>query len=296
MTAGSDISETFEVAIAEHLAGRADAALARCRDLGRRMAAGGRSLAELLEAERAISAPVAKGETKQDAAAWECLEAALTPYQEALAAATARNRRLLRAHEADRRRIADEVHDDPVQVMTAVQLRLAALRRRIGDGEMAEQIESLEESVVGAAARLRTFMQELSSAALRSFGLASAMEATLQRSLGDGTVFDVHDERGSHPGETTDAVLYQIFRDATANIRRHADAAAVHVSIRDEGDGYRMSIEDDGRGFDVDDAARDELGLAMMRERAEGSGGTFDVVSAPGSGTAVSVWLPASAD
>jgi signal transduction histidine kinase len=94
------------------------------------------------------------------------------------------------------------------------------------------------------------------------------------------------------PAETREALL-RIVREAVSNAARHSEADAVRVRLR-QADGLTLQVEDDGRGFDADDLAHlsGRFGLVSMRERAEGLGGTFTVVSRVQGGTAIEVTLP----
>ena len=89
-----------------------------------------------------------------------------------------------------------------------------------------------------------------------------------------------------------EATLYRIAQEAITNAIKHSGATTVRVGVRDVGDDVELRVSDDGSGF-APDAITSGYGLLNMRERAELLGGTFDVTSAPGAGTAVVVRLRA---
>jgi signal transduction histidine kinase len=88
----------------------------------------------------------------------------------------------------------------------------------------------------------------------------------------------------------------RIVQEAISNVRKHASASRVDVTVGAKGDSVGVEIADDGRGFDpllLDRTGWPRLGLQTMRERAQAIGGTFDLVSTPGHGTRIAVYVPA---
>jgi PAS domain S-box-containing protein len=203
---------------------------------------------------------------------------------------------LVRVQEEERRRIATEIHDDPVQAMTAVEMRLESLRRRIGSGEERRTVEQLGASVSAAIGRLRRLLVELRPARLDREGLASAVQALLDRLRADtGADADLEDRTLLEVPPDTGTVLYRIAQEAVTNIRKHAEAREVRVTLAERDGGILLRVRDDGRGFDPEREAVEmpgHLGLVSMRERAELSGGKFRITSTPGAGTTVEAWVP----
>src|SRR5439155_7718736 len=96
--------------------------------------------------------------------------------------------------------------------------------------------------------------------------------------------------------EETRLILYRIAQEALANVRKHAEAHRVSVTVEPSDGGYLVRIEDDGVGFDpasLEGSRPGHLGLTAMKERAEMSGGWCRVTSQPGRGTKVEFWMPA---
>ena len=200
---------------------------------------------------------------------------------------------LVRATEDERGRLAGDVHDGSVQVMTAVGMRLETLKRRLGDVgvEATADYEQIQSEVSAAVASLRQLMFDLRPPALDESGVEAALEEVLSR-LDVETSFDA--SGFEEPPSELRTILFRIGQEAIANVRKHAEAVSVSVRLSSDPSGWLMKIVDDGRGFDPSAVTEDpmHMGLASMRERAEIGGGTLRIVSAPGQGTTIDVSLP----
>lgn len=204
--------------------------------------------------------------------------------------------RLVESQEEERRRIASEVHDDSIQVMTAVNLQLQMIRRALGDNEQSAKLASIEETVSKATARLRHLIFELNPPALTRHGLATALDEYLEQLREDSEIdFRLEAELQIEPPVELRIVAYRIVQEALTNVRKHANAKMVGVSIATKDDGLFVRITDDGVGFDPAAAsypAPGHLGLLNMKQRAELAGGWCTIDSSPGSGTVVEAWIP----
>jgi signal transduction histidine kinase len=198
---------------------------------------------------------------------------------------------VVQAQEEERRRISDDIHDDSVQVMTAVALRLATLRRRLGGDSLDPLLLNLEHDVRQSIARLRRLMFVLRPPALESRGTAAALRAFLAQVTEDsGLSYTLEDRLTREPETDARIVVYRIAQEAVANVCAHAQASRVEVLLEESDGGVVVTIRDDGRGFTVEHgepAPPGHLGLMVMRERAEQTGGWCEVESAPGHGTTV---------
>ncbi|MBI4260279.1 MAG: sensor histidine kinase [Actinobacteria bacterium] len=204
--------------------------------------------------------------------------------------------RLVEAQEVERQRIASDIHDDSIQAVAAVGLRLGMLRRRLDDPGALAVLDDLQSTLEAAIARLRTLLFDLRPPSLDQEGLAASLRLSLERSFdGAGTAHELVDRLAEEPPTDARVNLYRICQEALANVRKHAAAARVEVVLEERDRGYVVRIRDDGRGFDPSASglmAPGHLGLVSMRERAEAAGGWIRIDSRPGSGTTVEVWLP----
>jgi PAS domain S-box-containing protein len=206
--------------------------------------------------------------------------------------------RLEQAQEQERRRIAADIHDDSIQVMSAVDMRLQMLERQVDSSEAAAAIVEIKDTVQLAIDRLRHLLFELRPPVLDREGLAPALEIYLER-MGSETGIGVEllDQMPTEPPPDLRAIAFRITQEALSNVRKHANASRVVVNLSGSDSGLSVRITDDGDGFDRSRAELAEpghLGLSTMRERAELAGGSFVIESAPGSGTTVEFRLPFS--
>ncbi len=225
---------------------------------------------------------LAEGTARELRTALDALEVSTAQRQAVLAS-------IVRAQELERQRVAYELHDDTVQVFTALGLRLRQLRAHVVDRSAVDLVDQLASAVTEATTRLRTLLFELRPPALDTAGLDGALEELIDRSLPRDVhrVFVWHVEVEALD-ETSRVVLYRVAAEALANIREHAEAREVRVLAGSEGGVVTLEISDDGRGFDPAQAPPSgHLGLIAMRERLELIGGTFAVRSAPGEGTTI---------
>jgi PAS domain S-box-containing protein len=204
--------------------------------------------------------------------------------------------RLEVAQEEERRRIAADIHDDPIQVMSAADMRIQALVEEADDGPARTALAEVHTTVALAIERLRTLLFELRPPALDQQGLVAALKIYLKH-IGAEAGLDTAVEgrlAAEPPGEVR-AILFRIAQEAVANVRKHAQATRIDVHVSDHESGILLRVRDDGRGFDPVVAQRPlpgHLGMSAMPERAELAGGWCRVDSAPGSGTVVECWLP----
>ncbi|MEP6758976.1 MAG: PAS domain-containing sensor histidine kinase [Actinomycetota bacterium] len=212
--------------------------------------------------------------------------------------------RLLRrsnaAIEQERNRIARDLHDGPVQGVSAASLSLEAalLMIKAGDVERGtEVLVKIREELAGEADALRQLMSGLRPPVLEERGLIPALRETLLRFGTDtGVVTAFEGELQFGIPRDVETLAYRIVQEALSNVGKHAAAATVTVLVNSDAGQLRIEIEDDGRGFETNQA-RDYLrsgrvGLASMRERVELASGTFNLRSTPGRGTVVTALIP----
>ncbi|MFB3738451.1 MAG: response regulator [Candidatus Velamenicoccus archaeovorus] len=207
--------------------------------------------------------------------------------------------RLVQAQEDERLRIAGDIHDDPVQKMSAVLMRLELLRRRVQDPGDLEVLAQLAETVRASIRSLRLLLFELRPPALDRDGLARAIAQFAERSaLVQDVQLSIENQLVSEPPVDPRIIAYRIVQEALTNVRKHARARRVRVSLSAADEGLRVVVKDDGVGLPadtIDDGSIGHLGLTTMRERAELAGGWFRIHGAEGAGTSVDFWLPVHA-
>jgi signal transduction histidine kinase len=209
----------------------------------------------------------------------------------------------VRAGERERTRLAAELHDGPIQALSALCFRLDRADKKLRRGEIdsaAPLVESVRVELGDEVDELRRLMSELRPPALDEGGLAGATRdyatAFAQQSGIDClTRITIANEALTAEREV---VVYRLVQEALTNVRRHSAATRVSVSLTTVSDGVELLVIDNGVGFDMAEMAghvrTSHYGLAGMRERAEAGGGEFSVTSAPGSGVRLRAWLPAT--
>ncbi len=204
---------------------------------------------------------------------------------------------LVSAEEVERRRIAEAIHDDPVQKITAVGLRLQLLRRSLSDPEQIEIVDGLQDVVRLAIDHLRHMMFDLRPPSLDAGGLVAAVREFVDLSKGELRDCRVEDRLISEPPDGIRTVAYRIAVEALSNVQRHAEASRVDVLLEEREGGLFLRVRDDGVGMDPEilrNGRPGHLGITYIRERAEMVGGWSRIESRPGAGTTVEAWLPGS--
>ena len=198
------------------------------------------------------------------------------------------------AQEEERARIAGDVHDDPVQQIVALNMRLQLLRRALEDPEQIELVDRLLDSAHDCISSMRHLLFELRPPILDEEGLGAALREYLREREPDFT-YRIDDLVESPQPSQPLVVLYRISQEALANIYKHARAAQVEVTIAEHDRGLLVTIQDDGVGFAGSVpkvSAPGHMGLSSMRERAELQGGWCEILSLPDNGTTVRFWIP----
>ena len=194
-------------------------------------------------------------------------------------------RSLFDAQEAERRRLARELHDDLGQSLTGL---LYALESETSPREQ------LRQQAATLLAKVRRLSQGLRPGILDDLGLAAALRWLAdehRRRTGTEVTVDVPSANERWPAELETA-LFRIAQQALTNATRHGLPNRIEISVSKCNGGLRMEIRDDGKGFDAESVIGQSTGLASMRERALLLGGRFELISAPGRGTHIEVSLP----
>jgi signal transduction histidine kinase len=201
--------------------------------------------------------------------------------------------RTVEASELERRRWARELHDDSLQELAALKLRLGALSHADPD-ELPGAVSQALEHVDASIRAMRGLITDMRPASLDELGVEPALQALVARSrhLGGARIelrADLSSEvRLAPPIETT---VYRVVQEALANVVKHAGARSVLVEVAEREGAVAIRVEDDGGGF-APGAATAGFGLVGMRERVRLVGGTLEVRSETGRGTTVLASIP----
>ena len=209
--------------------------------------------------------------------------------------------RAINAQEEERYAIAQSLHDDTGQALSMLIIHLDRINERIqpGQKELKKQVADARELAANSLTELRRILSGLRPAILDDLGLVTSIRWFVRSSLEQAGI-PVVVKAPSVPLDLSPAVtttLFRIVQEAVNNIIRHANAKSVSIVLQ-LSDGYvRLLVEDDGRGFDPQNASRDavelqKLGLLGIRERAELLGGEVQIESAPQKGTRLRVSIP----
>ena len=210
------------------------------------------------------------------------------------------HRRIAIAQEAERRRIARDLHDHIGQQFTGLRLRLDALCKTIPtEADYAHEISTICDQTKKLDSDLSMLVWQMRPGVLDSHGLASALKSFVREWSANHSIeveFQTTTSESRLPPET-ETNLYRIIQEALNNILKHAQAKKVSVTMNYLADEAIVVIEDDGRGFDTesDDIHTTEstgFGLVGMKERAVLVGGKLEIESTLGGGTAVIVRVP----
>lgn len=206
----------------------------------------------------------------------------------------------LESSSVERRRIAADLHDGPVQSLAGLSFSLSAAAERAPDGTDPATVRALEDGADAARdgiRGLRAAVVEINPGRLHDAGLAASIGdlAGALRARGVTVEIDVPGDLALAPA--TEEMLYRATAETLRNVAAHADASRVGVRIAAAGGRATLRVEDDGRGFDTETRARrreeGHLGLALVEDLVSHLGGTTVVSSEPGRGTTIAIEVPA---
>lgn len=204
-------------------------------------------------------------------------------------------RRLVNAQESERDRIAADIHDESVQALAAVDLRLGLLRRQARETapHLEPALEQMDRVLTHASADLRQLLFNLEDPDTGA-GLEASVREAAEHVFIEGTPrWTLHTEEvvlsSVHFGQAM-----RILKEALINVRKHAHADEVQIVVRNQDEGVRFEVTDDGTGFGTEPGTRirGHRGLETMRERAEMANGWLRVERPAQGGVSVVFWLP----
>jgi two-component system, NarL family, sensor histidine kinase DevS len=212
----------------------------------------------------------------------------------------------MEARERERTRWAREIHDETVQGLGALRLKLANARDQQEQQALSEAVDAVLEGLGAEIDGLRHLITELRPAALDDLGLVPALQALARRAQAiDGLDVQTEIDLGPEPDEQRrldpelESTIYRVVQEALTNVSRHAQATKATVSVAERSGVLHVAVTDDGQG--LPDAGRlgprgDGLeggfGMSGMRERAELVGGELELTPAPSKGTMMRLTVP----
>jgi PAS domain S-box-containing protein len=211
-------------------------------------------------------------------------------------------RRLFESVEAERIRLAKELHDGPIQEMYGIAFGLRSISGELNSDDFRTmmRIEEMLKRLYATIQTMRDISRLLRPPTLSPFGLEKTIRSHVESFREQHPEIDVQldlDQDALELSETVRLVLYRIFQNALSNITRHAQATQVIVRLKLRTDQVVLEVQDNGLGFDfqgrwIDLVRQGHMGLAGSNERAEAIGARLDILTAPGEGALLRVTAP----
>lgn len=275
-----------------------------------------------LEARGAVTAPLPMQELgaglvialRQDASFREPDRRALAAFAESVARRLAVERSVeierlrygMQARERERTRWAREIHDETVQGLGALRLKLASAHEEHDAQTLGEAVEEALEGLGHEIEGLRHMITELRPAALDDLGLEAAVQALARRAqaldaLEVRTAIDLQTASGDgRLDPELESTIYRVVQEALTNVSKHAKATCATIALSADAQTLRASVSDDGQGMPAggprqrtpEEELTGGFGTTGMRERAELVGGELEFESRPGAGTTVRLTVP----
>jgi signal transduction histidine kinase len=277
-----------------------DEALARCLGSGRRLIAGEVRLGDEWRGRLFLHDP--SGPRDHRARRW--LAGMLPQVGSALYSLYLLGRLRERATAVERTRIARELHDGLIQSLVGLEMRLDVLRRRPGlEGQLAGELAEIQEQLHEEAVGTRELMQQIRPVEADGRDLPdllASMADRYRRDTGIDARFTCEPSDVRMPPRVA-RELVRVAQEALVNARKHSRARHVVVELREAADAWRLTVDDDGRGFEfegrftLDELDRARRGPLVIKQRVRGMGGSLTLDSSPGRGTRLEVTVPRSA-
>lgn len=204
---------------------------------------------------------------------------------------------LVNAQEAERQRLSRQMHDGPAQALSnfILQTEIAMRLLDVDSTQARDELGNLKMSAMGTFQKVRNFIFELRPMMLDDLGLIPTIRRyadTFKEQTGlDVNVIVSGNERRLE--SYLEVMVFRAIQELLGNAARHSQATLLKINIDLTDDLIRVSVDDNGKGFDVDTVQGQNLGLKLIRERTEMLGGNFEIDSAMGKGTRVMFSLPA---
>lgn len=208
--------------------------------------------------------------------------------------------RLSESRERERLRLAQELHDVPIQDLYGLIYQMDDLKDLLKDPDGERILNEHTQILNRIVNNLRTICRELRPPSLSPFGLEVAIRDHVEKLSDQNPNLNIHLELMRDQQILSDSLrlnLFRVYQQAISNVMRHSEAADVHIRFRWDEKMIILEIEDNGKGFEVPKSwvelvREDHFGLVGLAERVEGIRGKLEIVSAPGEGTLVRAIVP----
>lgn len=204
--------------------------------------------------------------------------------------------RAVEASDDERRRIAADLHDGPVQDLAGISYSLSAAAQTGASPATRSTLEQAAAGTRDAMRRLRSLLVEIHPPSLRASGLEAALADLLAPFRASGAETELKVDASLGLDEEAERLVYRAAAEALRNVERHARANRIAVSVERDEAGVQLVVADNGAGFAPEDRERrreeGHVGLSLLEELAARAGGRLDVRSAPGEGTTFELELP----
>jgi signal transduction histidine kinase len=203
--------------------------------------------------------------------------------------------RLINAQEAERSRLARELHDDVTQRLALLAIDAGRQERILPRAAGGRAMHAMREGLVRLSEDVHALSYRLHPSILDDLGLVEALKSECQHFVEAGSTHaEINvQEPFEMPPPAAALCLFRVAQEALQNVARHAGASAVEVILRPLNGGLQLAVRDNGTGFDrSQQRTRPSLGLASMRQRVDQLGGQLEITSALGHGTTIQAWVP----
>ena len=228
-------------------------------------------------------------------------EQKILDYQQRLKALASQ---LTIAEESERRRIAADLHDQVGQSLALARMQIASVRKRATDHRQMVALDAISDSLRQTAKETRNLIYDLSPPQLNEIGLSAAISEWLEEHIENR--YEIKAECiVNGPEKQLDkilrSVLFRHIRELVTNVIKHSKAAKVEIKVSQDKDHVKISIKDDGIGFDANAVSQSlnsegGFGLFSIRERMADMGGSLEIISKPGQGTEAVLCVPITRD
>jgi signal transduction histidine kinase len=210
--------------------------------------------------------------------------------------------RLIDSRERERLRLAQDLHDSPIQDLYGLIYQLDDLRDGVKGSEVEKIVDECDDTLHRVVNSLRSICRELRPPSLSPFGLEVAIRDHVEKFREQNPGIHVHLNLMRDKQVLSDRLrlgLFRIYQEAIQNVARHAQATEIRIRFYWNEETIILEVEDNGRGFEVprlwvEWVRQDHFGLAGIVEQAESMGGNLEIVSAPENGTRIRAIVPLS--